>query len=75
MAKIKVILDEEDLNMLITEGEPPPDAVGVRMLVEAEDGKDHEVLRTYQKVCDKTMYTRIVAKFWMEHLGEYHPPN
>ena len=75
MAKIKVILDEEDLNMLITEGEPPPDAIGVRMLVEDKDGKDYEVLQTYQKVEGKAMRTRIVAKFWKEHLGEYHPPN
>ena len=63
-----------DLNGLITEGEPPPDAIGIKVLVE-EDGEWYEVLKNIQKVDGKPVSTRIVAKFWRDQLGEYHPPN
>ena len=61
-----------DLNGLVTDGEPPADAIGIKVLVE-EGGKWHEVLKDIQKVDSKAIETRIVAKFWREQLGEYSP--
>ena len=75
MAKIKILVEESDWEMLIADGEPPLDAVGVRMLVEEKDGKDYEVLNMYQKIEGGAMRTRIVAKFWIDQLGEYNPPS
>ena len=63
-----------DLNGLITDGEPPQDATGIKVLIE-ENGEWYEVSKVIQKVDGKAVSTRIVAKFWREQLGEYHPPN
>ena len=63
-----------DLNGLITEGEPPQDAIGIKVLIE-DTGEWYEVLKHIQKVDGKAVSTRIVAKFWRDQLEEYHPPN
>ena len=72
--RIRLLVDGfelTDLNGLITQGEPPPDAIGIKVLVE-DDGEWYEVLKNIQKVDGKAVSTRIVAKFWRDQLGEYH---
>ena len=68
--RIKVILESEDEGILLTDGSPPTDALGVEMVVTLDTGEEKKLLSTHQTTENGWQPVRLVAKLWADPLAD-----